>query len=387
MGMGNDGGVIAAKRYLIKEKTEDRGARDKERRVQGFRWATCAMSAAPLREPVMADTLGNLFNKEAVLQYLLDKREIPAFAHIRSLKRDLVTLKLTRAPVEAGSATGSSEQQSTAFVCPITLIEANGAHPFVAMRRCGCVLSEKAVRELATERCPCCDMAFRNEDVLKLCPTEEETAVIRSALEARSMGARSTGGGSREAALAPSIREGAGSTTAPDSAVSGSKRKAAASTVVEGSVVSADPHRPSPAGPGAGSAILADHDSHPPMVKRRRTSDAAASAGDRCIADAVDSIGNAAVRRVGESQRWHQSAASSGCSLVGAHRKEEHSLAALAAAEASRAFEQQRTKSAVFAQLFKSGGVALAAAASEAGAGGSGSGANLSRKNIGPGGW
>jgi hypothetical protein len=278
--------------------------------------------------------------------------------------------------VESSSATEASEQ-STVFVCPITLIEANGAHPFVAMKRCGCVLSEKAVRELATERCPRCDMAFRNEDVLKLCPTEEETAVIRSALEARSMGGRSTGGGSRD---------GAGSMPAPDLAVSGSKRKAAASTVVEGSAIPAAPHRLSPVLLGVGTAILPGHDSHPPMVKRRRLGDVAAFAGDRGIVDAVDPVGGAAVRGVSESQRRHPSAGS-GCPLSSAHRKEEHSLAALAAAEASRAFEQQRTKSAVFAQLFKSSGTALAAAASAAGAGGSGPGANVSRNSIGPGGW
>lgn len=62
------------------------------------RWTTCHLSGEPLNRPIVADELGNLFNKEAVLQALLSKSLPLGLKHIQGLKH-VVELKLE----EAGS--------------------------------------------------------------------------------------------------------------------------------------------------------------------------------------------------------------------------------------------------------------------------------------------
>ena len=37
------------------------------------KWTTCTLSGAPLAEPVVADLLGSLYNKAAVLEFLLGR--------------------------------------------------------------------------------------------------------------------------------------------------------------------------------------------------------------------------------------------------------------------------------------------------------------------------
>lgn len=62
---------------------------------------------APALPQIIADRVGNLFKKESLLEYLIQKargeRSIPAFSHIRSMK-DVVELKLTPNPEYAPEA-------------------------------------------------------------------------------------------------------------------------------------------------------------------------------------------------------------------------------------------------------------------------------------------
>ena len=51
------------------------------------RWRHCAISSQRLRQPVVACGLGKLYNKEAVIEALLDRSKMPDdAAHIKSLK-------------------------------------------------------------------------------------------------------------------------------------------------------------------------------------------------------------------------------------------------------------------------------------------------------------
>jgi len=64
----------------------------------------------------------NLFSKESVLEYLLDRSICETASHIRNLK-DLKTLKLTPNPGFDKKASGTANEyydtQSAKFVCPI----------------------------------------------------------------------------------------------------------------------------------------------------------------------------------------------------------------------------------------------------------------------------
>ena len=51
------------------------------------KWRHCAISSQTLREPIVACYLGNLYNKESVIEALLDRSKMPELAmHIKSLK-------------------------------------------------------------------------------------------------------------------------------------------------------------------------------------------------------------------------------------------------------------------------------------------------------------
>mmetsp|Transcript_7204 Transcript_7204/g.23675 ORF Transcript_7204/g.23675 Transcript_7204/m.23675 type:complete len:325 (+) Transcript_7204:52-1026(+) len=125
--MGNDGGVIAVKRSLMrgtKESSHKRGrwaggqnygagttggdaeeGVDRKRRRR-MRAETCALSAEPLRRPIVADFLGQLFTKEALLEAIAAKSLPAHLDHIRGL-RDVVDVATTECPVSGQVFDGS----------------------------------------------------------------------------------------------------------------------------------------------------------------------------------------------------------------------------------------------------------------------------------------
>lgn len=122
----------------------------------------CRLSGERLAPPCVADELGSLFNKEALVHALLNKTLPPALAHISSLKA-VTTLKLDAIPSRASSHTSagpgpgsrsnggngvSSSCDLAVFQCPVTGLEMNGRFGFVIHKPTGVVLSERALREV-----------------------------------------------------------------------------------------------------------------------------------------------------------------------------------------------------------------------------------------------
>jgi len=68
--MGADGGSIPDRRDLVKTKGKQEKT-DKE--LERERFSLCALSKKQLAKPVVLDPLGKLYNKDAILEYLLDK--------------------------------------------------------------------------------------------------------------------------------------------------------------------------------------------------------------------------------------------------------------------------------------------------------------------------
>lgn len=118
----------------------------------------------------MACPLGRLYNKDALLEYLLApaSAELPLSAtpfgadglatagHIRSLK-DVTELKLTPNPSattgnSSGRATRAGEADASVgaarFICPLSQRPMNGATRFVFFEHCGNVVSEAGLKEL-----------------------------------------------------------------------------------------------------------------------------------------------------------------------------------------------------------------------------------------------
>lgn len=84
-------------------------------------------------------------------------------------RQDVLELKWTENPAW-GKVEGAAR-----FSCPVTGVEANGRHGgFVALRGCGCVFSERALREVPTDECLQCRRPFvRERDVLPLNPSPQ----------------------------------------------------------------------------------------------------------------------------------------------------------------------------------------------------------------------
>lgn len=136
----------------------------------------CALSRQPLRSPVVSDALGRLYNKDAVVRYLLKRAESGGSeraatttsssaddrvaGHLRGLK-DVTPLKLepnpalspAAAPTATTAAADADDEEAPApFVCPLTMREMNGRHRFVYIVPSGCVMSESGLRAVVSEQ-------------------------------------------------------------------------------------------------------------------------------------------------------------------------------------------------------------------------------------------
>lgn len=76
--MGNDGGSIPTRRELVKSSAaalSTTQVKEIQTEQQEHYWSTCALSHQRLCLPVVSDSLGTLYNKDAVIDYLLDAKE------------------------------------------------------------------------------------------------------------------------------------------------------------------------------------------------------------------------------------------------------------------------------------------------------------------------
>jgi len=234
--MGNDGGSIPDRRDLVRNKPKAEQA-DKANQTRA-RWFFCALSKRPLQEPVVSCELGKLYNKDALIEFLLDRSAFgdgeEICGHIRSLK-DVKTLSLTP------NATAKSDQLDSSvdrglFVCPLNFKEMTGVVPFVYLSTCGCVFSQAGLKAVSSSTppsekgkekdggggeegrvpsseldvCPQCATKYgRAEDVRVLNPGPEEEERVRSAMERRRAVAGVKGKGKkRKAAAVPEGGEG-----------------------------------------------------------------------------------------------------------------------------------------------------------------------------------
>ncbi|KAJ3183927.1 hypothetical protein HDU87_006045 [Geranomyces variabilis] len=183
--MGCDGGSIPKRGELVKVKQAKERADPRVQLVVA--WFFCQLSKQPLVQPVVADMLGRLYNKDAVLEYLLRKSGYGdgdlICKHITSFK-DVTTLNLAPNPLftekdsEIPSATvlGNIDERPlvSRFVCPVTGREMNGKSRFAYLLTCGCVFSGEALRNVPTSTCLSCNKPYTSDDVIPINPTQPE---------------------------------------------------------------------------------------------------------------------------------------------------------------------------------------------------------------------
>ncbi|XP_061543699.1 replication termination factor 2 isoform X1 [Phycodurus eques] len=189
--MGCDGGTIPKRHELVKGPKKVEKV-DKNAELAA-KWKHCALSQEKLRRPIVACQLGRLYNKDAVIEYLLDKSaERPntdAVTHIRGTK-DIKELNLTDNPEWDGERRNTKGDRYEdihcgMFICPVVGLEMNGKHRFCYLQTCGCVFSDRALKEVKTEICHKCGDPFQNTDIVVLNGTKEEVGKLREKMEER----------------------------------------------------------------------------------------------------------------------------------------------------------------------------------------------------------
>lgn len=186
--MGCDGGTIPKRCEMIREKKKPEKV-DKEIELNA-KWYHCAISQEELREPIVSCELGNLYRKESVLEYLLDKSKASTDVarHIRSLK-DVKQLVLTKKNGKAKASGHAADVyldfQASDYTCPIAGIEMNGRYRFCFSWRCGCVFSERGLKEVPSSDCHTCGTPFNGEDIVVINGSEQDVEKLREGMQER----------------------------------------------------------------------------------------------------------------------------------------------------------------------------------------------------------
>uniref|UniRef100_A0A061R904 Duf602-domain-containing protein n=1 Tax=Tetraselmis sp. GSL018 TaxID=582737 RepID=A0A061R904_9CHLO len=187
-GGGGDGGSTGAESrssYLemYAEKKPDKVDPAEERLAS---WMTCRLSGNWLTPPCCADRLGLLYNKDSVLEAILNKKLPKELSHISA--KSLTDLKLMPNPAFSERCKSTANQANfqhagaAPFVCPVSGIEANGRSRFVVLRRCGTVVSAKALKQLPESVEELVGYRWDPSEVMPLNPPKDEMEAMREAL-------------------------------------------------------------------------------------------------------------------------------------------------------------------------------------------------------------
>uniref|UniRef100_A0A8D0G8G4 Replication termination factor 2 n=1 Tax=Sphenodon punctatus TaxID=8508 RepID=A0A8D0G8G4_SPHPU len=189
--MGCDGGTIPKRHELVKgPRKVEKVDKNAELVAQ---WYYCTLSQEKLSRPIVACELGRLYNKDAVIEFLLDKSSdkapMAAASHIKGIK-NVIELNLTDNPAwngDKGNTKGDKydDIQCARFICPVVGLEMNGRHRFCFLKKCGCVFSERALKEIKAEVCHKCGGPFQEEDLIILNGTKEDVEVLKKRMEDR----------------------------------------------------------------------------------------------------------------------------------------------------------------------------------------------------------
>ncbi|KAF8782686.1 replication termination factor 2-like [Argiope bruennichi] len=186
--MGCDGGTIPRRDELVRTKKKPE-QKDKNAETVA-KWKHCAISQNPLRKPIVACELGRLYNKEAVIEHILNKSAISSSHvanHITKLS-DVKELNLTEKPdFQQKNPMGDEyvDLNNSQYICPVTGLDMNGKQKFYFVWKCGCVFSERAIKEVKSETCHKCGNLLNPNDIIVINGTDEEIEVLKEKMVER----------------------------------------------------------------------------------------------------------------------------------------------------------------------------------------------------------
>jgi len=226
--MGCDGGTIPTRDELVRTKKKPE-QKDKDS-VRLYKWQHCHLTQQKLTKPIVACELGFLYNKEVIIEKLLDSKagnkdstssKNDIGSHIRSLK-DVRELLLTENPAFRHNDRkgivgdgGYNDKFKSPYVCPIAGLEMNGKFKFVMDWNKGKVLSERG-HKIVMKTDP--EMRIEADNLIVLNADErEENDVMLANMEARRARAKA------QKAAKKAAKRGVTETTKTDGPSSSSK--------------------------------------------------------------------------------------------------------------------------------------------------------------------
>ncbi|CAL1681027.1 unnamed protein product [Lasius platythorax] len=179
--MGCDGGTIPRRDELVRVKKKPE-QKDKQAEL-AFKWKHCTIRQLPLQLPIVGCNLGRLYSKESVLEGLLDRNTLPeSAAHIKYLK-DVRNLNLTPNPAfdgnKAEKGDGYTDGGKSPYICPVIGLEMNGKYKFCFLWSCGCVMSERALKEVKSMSCHKCQQPFKEMDIVILNAENDDLELMK----------------------------------------------------------------------------------------------------------------------------------------------------------------------------------------------------------------
>ena len=159
---------IPTRRELVRDAAQGPSTaqvKSAQREVQEHHWTTCPLSHGPLKRPIVSDCVGNLYNKDAILKFLLPGDEAEGISskadceeilcgRVKGL-RDVVELKFEvdteRVDHVVSAAAGHEKREG--WICPVTAKQLGPNVKSVYLVPCGHVFSEEAVRQLKGDKC------------------------------------------------------------------------------------------------------------------------------------------------------------------------------------------------------------------------------------------
>lgn len=205
--MGCDGGTIPKRDELVRQKKKAE-VKDKNA-ANAAKWRYCTLKHDTLRRPIVVDSHGLLYSKDAILEYLLDRAQFEhGPTYIKKLK-DIKELQLTENPSfkENHNDLGNEylDVYSSPYICPLTGLEMNGKYKFCAIWTCGCVISDRALRSIKSNNseeklsCPKCGLEYTsNDDVIILNPEDDDIILMDQRRERVAASQKKTGSNKRK---------------------------------------------------------------------------------------------------------------------------------------------------------------------------------------------
>ncbi|KAI9823062.1 MAG: hypothetical protein M1832_002716 [Thelocarpon impressellum] len=175
--MGNDGGSIPTRRELVREAARNPTSaelKETQQEQHEWSWKNCPLSHRQLVRPVVSDCAGRLYNKDAVLEFLLpaadgssgkaDGEEVLG-GRVKGLK-DVVEVRFE---VDGdGEGTSGAAGKEERWVCPVTAKQLGPSVKSVYLVPCGHAFSESAVKEVSGEECLQCNEPYTADNVIPI---------------------------------------------------------------------------------------------------------------------------------------------------------------------------------------------------------------------------